>query len=358
MDRASSLPFPGSRTLAQWWRRLEPRRPQALWVGYWYLHRVEAPVVTTRGKPLDPLGRLLLRALILEQLEACRGSGACLRRLQERMYLPGAVLQQMLRGLKRDGLVAGDGSGWWATERGRIVAERDDAATEMVERHVFPFAERPDSEGRRSLPPHYLPIAECPGMPWVVGAAEHFDPALLTECLSRPVEWKETFDFASAGTRLVVEAESSVEGRSVIVDRPGCLFLALVWTDADELLGFPAAPGGWTLFDDEPALRLSAAARSVWPALTEMPAETDLAEAWAVWCRQRSVPPAEISACRLRWTGGYLDVAVPARLEQRLRDARSDVFKGEAWLLPGAGHVRPAAALRLRTAARADADAG
>lgn len=357
MDRASSLSFPGSRTLAQWWRRLQPHRPRALWVGYWYLHRVEAPFISHRHVPLEPLARLLLQALALEQPEACCGRGECLRRLQARLHVPGAVLQQMLRGLEHDALVAGDAHGWSATEHGRAASEHDECVQKLTERRIVPFAERPDAEGRRLLPPHFLPVAECAAVPWMVGDEERFDPALLAECLAQPVRWKEAIGFPADAVRLDDGAEPDAEGRGVIVDRPERAFLAVTLTDADELLGFAATPTGWELAD-EPALRLPATARSAWPALAEAPDEADLAEAWAVWCRQRSVPPAETAACRLRWAGGHLDVMAPPRLEQRLRDARSDVFKGEAWLLLGAAHVRPAAALRLHTAARADADAG
>ena len=44
MNAVTSLPFPNARTLAGWWRLLAPQRPLALWVGYLFLHRVEALV--------------------------------------------------------------------------------------------------------------------------------------------------------------------------------------------------------------------------------------------------------------------------------------------------------------------------
>ena len=45
--------------------------------------------------------------------------------------------------------------------------------------------------------------------------------------------------------------------------------------------------------------------------------------------------------------GIHLRVAPPARLLERLRAARSDALKGEAWLLAGEGPVRRAAVVEL-----------
>jgi hypothetical protein len=42
-------------------------------------------------------------------------------------------------------------------------------------------------------------------------------------------------------------------------------------------------------------------------------------------------------------------VRVPARLHDRLRSGRSEVLKGEAWLLAGTGRVRMAAPVEIAT---------
>jgi hypothetical protein len=42
-------------------------------------------------------------------------------------------------------------------------------------------------------------------------------------------------------------------------------------------------------------------------------------------------------------------VQAPPRLVQRLQAAKSDLFKGDAWLLVGDGYFRAAAQLVIRT---------
>ena len=67
MDRASSLIYPGSRTLAGWWRQLAPLQPKAIAMGYGFLHRIEAAVNVVTQEPIDPLVHLVLQALALEK---------------------------------------------------------------------------------------------------------------------------------------------------------------------------------------------------------------------------------------------------------------------------------------------------
>src|SRR5436309_1662012 len=53
MDSASSLAYPGSRVLAGWCRQLQPHAPAALWVGYLWVHRVEALLGESVQQPLS-----------------------------------------------------------------------------------------------------------------------------------------------------------------------------------------------------------------------------------------------------------------------------------------------------------------
>ena len=61
MNPAPPLPFPGSRTVAAWWRELAPHRPLRLWLSHLLIHRVEAQVEVLRPYPL---GGLRLEVLI------------------------------------------------------------------------------------------------------------------------------------------------------------------------------------------------------------------------------------------------------------------------------------------------------
>jgi hypothetical protein len=357
MQSASQLPYPGSRTLAQWWRQLQPFQPSAYWVCYVYVHRIEATVRMAQNRRIEPLARLLLQALRLEPAASpCCGQGECLHHLQQRLQLPAAVLHRILLSLEQDALIEAKSQGsWTTTERGLRALELQEYPIVGHQRWVFPFVERVNDRGRRLLPPHYLPLAECPCSPWQVEAGETFEPVLLPESLSQPLSWKQEFGFPSGVEQ--VEVAASPLWRQVIVDRPEKALLMLVLPRGErELLGFSVRVENWTLLD-EPALRLSLPpAQALWPVLRESPETGALREAWVGWCRQRSLPVGEAEACELTYQPGHLDVQAPERLLQRLRSARSDVFKGESWLLLGEGHLRPAVVLRVHARSRADAE--
>src|SRR5262245_6524901 len=103
MDRASSLIFPGSKTLAGWWRQLAPYQPLALWVGYAYVHRIEATVQVLTARPLEPLAALVLQAIDVEQ---SAGAKVGAPELADRLRLPEAILQHVVRGLIDAGLLS------------------------------------------------------------------------------------------------------------------------------------------------------------------------------------------------------------------------------------------------------------
>jgi hypothetical protein len=71
-------------------------------------------------------------------------------------------------------------------------------------------------------------------------------------------------------------------------------------------------------------------------------------EAWRDWCRQKQLPAGEVESCTLTCAAQRLEVSAPPRLVQRLQAAKSDLFKGDAWLLVGDGYVRSAMQLSLR----------
>jgi hypothetical protein len=70
-------------------------------------------------------------------------------------------------------------------------------------------------------------------------------------------------------------------------------------------------------------------------------------EGWRSWCRQRHLPGNEVASCEVKYRAPRLEVQAPERLVQRLRAAKSDLLKGEAWLLVGDGYMRTAALLTL-----------
>ena len=72
-------------------------------------------------------------------------------------------------------------------------------------------------------------------------------------------------------------------------------------------------------------------------------------DAWRSWCKQRQLPTNEVEICSLNYRPPRLEVQAPPRLIQRLQAAKSDLFKGEAWLVIGDGYLRTAALLTMRS---------
>jgi hypothetical protein len=332
--------------LLGWWRELARWNPQQLGFAHLEVQRVEALVGVTRPIDLGPLESALLESVV-------RGAEATAADL----HLDPALLTALLRDLAERGLLEPAGSApagrpaWMPTDAGREAA-RSGTAGPTRERMAFHFA--PGLAGRRE--PHYLPLEG-----WRIGnpppaglAAEggRFD-LLLEECIRQPAEWKARFGFPAE----VREVHASAQGgpvsdpHSVMLACRARLLLVLIEVAGEPgcagLLGFAVRADGWALEGEAPVLSLREGWRELFPEMAgPLPEETWRA-AWRSWCQQRILPPSEVEACRLEPAGHRLRVHAPARLVARLRNARSDAMKGEAWLLAETGSVRPAALLEV-----------
>jgi hypothetical protein len=343
MDRASSLIFPGGKTLAGWWRQMLPRQPQAVWVGYGYVHRIEAPVNVLRAQPVEPFTHLMLQALALDRADSVGVAG-----LQKRLGLPAAVVQRVLIGMESAGFVArSDAIGWRISALGADALRCQQYHRPAQERRVFPFLERLDSSGQRLGPPRYLPLGECVATAWQVDEPHRFDVAWLRTAIAQPREEAGASPFP-ADVQSLVNSTATEPWQQVIVDRPERVLLLLVRANsggAAEMLGFAIKVDGWTLCDQTPVLCLPATAI---PPELALPVTTEAwHEAWRSWCRQRQLPMNEVEACTINYSAPRLEVQPPPRLLQRLQAAKSDLFKGDAWLLVGDGYVRQAAQLAV-----------
>ncbi len=340
MDRASSLIFPGSKTLVGWWRQLAPYQPHGFWIGYAFLHRIEAPVNVVCAQPIDPLAHLVLQALALEPTSAG---------LEARLRLPAPVVQRVLADMQETGLLTrSPPDRWLATELGSGALRQRHFPVQARQRRTFTFLESADAGGQRLGPAQFLPIAECAHADWQVDEAHRFDVAWLQASIAQSADWKQTCGFPLDVEALATDAPSEA-GQHVIVDRPERVLLALILAgpeEAREVRAFAVKVDGWTLFEREPVLRLPAAA-CVLSADELAPAVWQ--EAWRSWCRQRQLPTNEVEICALNFQSPRLEVQPPGRLVQRLQAAKSDLFKGEAWLLVGDGYVRTAAQLSMRS---------
>lgn len=365
MTAAAPLVFPGSRVLAGWWQQLAPVRPQSLWVGYLLLHDVEALTNVSRARRLDQFGRLILQALALGD----RGTASA---VAERLQLGPQLVRQVLQRLAGEGLARVNGGGHWRpTSLGRDAATQGDYPGLDHERRRFVFVE----SGRPDRPPHFLSLNDAGCSPWLTGDDWRFDAGLLHACVRKPLEWKQRHGFpldvegiVSAGCEGAAPApEEEPEAgtvlplprslcrppdwQRVVVDRPQCLLAALVRVPAegggDCLVGLPVRADNWVMQADSPAFCLGAEWREVFAELEEEPSDEAWRLAWRAWCQPRRLPPAEVDACVLERQGHRLLLRTTKRFIDRLRAARSDVLRGEAWVLAGSDRIRPAALLEL-----------
>lgn len=335
MDRASSLIYPGSKTLAGWWRQLAPLKPETIGIGYVFLHRIEAPVNVRAELLLDPFTRLVLQALTLEP-----AGDFSVSRLQERLRLPAPMVQRVLAGMHGEGLLA---NGCTLTERGVRGLAAGAVPVSLPKRRTFAFLEQLDPMGQRLGPPQFVPLAECAGVAWPVDETHRLDTALLTGCIEQSATWKQ-----ATGFPLDIEplAETMTESwQQVVIDRPERVMLVVIRVN-NEVLGFAVKVDGWTLFDRAPVLRLPSAA--LFPELAQSCPMLVWQEAWRGWCKQRNLPANEVEICALHQQGSRLEVQAPPRLVQRLQAAKSDLFKGDAWILVGDGYLRTAVQLVMR----------
>src|SRR5262249_53355125 len=138
--------------------------------------------------------------------------------------------------------------------------------------------------------------------------------------------------------------------RRVILDaveeRPLGFIQTAKKSGAPILIGFSVRADGWAMLP-EPVLELSNGWEEALPDLAAEPSPAMWRQAWRAWTHPRGLAPADVQACRLEHGDHRLIVHAPPRLIERLRAARSDAVKQEAWLLAGAGRTRLAAQLEL-----------
>jgi hypothetical protein len=338
MTVPAPLVFPGSRTLAGWWRQLTSWQPRSWWVGHILLHRVEALAEVRPLTPLDPLHRLVLQVLAL-------APNASVEALDQRLNLGRQLLNQLLRTLQHDGLTTTESERCVLTERGRLAQQQGEYERTIYERRSFSFA---DSENA-SRPPLFLSIDPALCVPWNAGEGWQFSPALLAECVAQPPEWKQRFGFPRDVRKIVT---ASGEGsppawQRVIVDRPERLPAVVVQAEDQRLLGFAVRQDSWSLQSEEPVFTFDRNDPEVLPQLVDGPTVANWQLAWQSWCQPRSLTGLGAEDCTLMPEGHRLRVKVPARLLERLRATRSEALKGEAWLLSGGGRLRAAALVEI-----------
>jgi hypothetical protein len=335
--------WPSSRHLLGWWRDLADLGPQRLWVGRLPIHRVEALAAVRRRKSLDPLRRALLRFLSVSPASVPAGGESPWSALQ----VEPAFLGQLLRGLAAQGLVESGAGNEVLTAAGRLALEEGTVLEAGCERRTFTFVDRTAAQH----PPHFLPLA-----PTAAGTPAEgwpFDPAVLADCARRDTAWKARWGFPAEVEAILLpggpdEAEVP-DWQRVVLDRPEEVTALLVERLPAALTAFAVQPPNWVLQHAAPILELGQGWEEALGDLAATPTAEQWKQAWQAWCQPRSLPPAEVEACRLEVAGHLLRVQAPHRLVERLKATRRDAVKQEAWLLAGAGRSRAAARISLES---------
>lgn len=358
MSLVSSLAFPGSKTLAGWWRQLAIHQPRAFGVGYLFVHRIEAPVWTDKTKRIEPLVQLLLQAVHRQTTNTGLQAGDSLAGIDAHLHLGRQILFQVLNSLTAEGLTTRDGHGRWnLTLKGSHALAHGDYPTETSERRTFHFVERLDAAEQRTLQPHFVNLRSDGGQGWTAADSCLFDVNFLRASIEQSVEWKRRFEFPAEVRRLVEDADDLSDEtaeahlwKNVIVDRLERFLTA--WTlvaGQDEhfcLMLYPARQDGWSLNSTETLLRI-AEWSELFPGLNAAPTLEQLKKAWLLWASSRGLPDTEAQACELSLAGHRLQVRAGQTIVERLKKAKSDVFKGDTWLLIGDGALRTAVLLQV-----------
>jgi hypothetical protein len=331
MTAAPSLTWPGSRVLAGWWPLLGRWQPRCLWLHHLLLHRVEALVAVARSPSLDLLNRLLLEALTSGPQP---GAG-----LASRLGLDHSFLNRMLAELRGLGLVHSEPEGtWWPTDAGRQALAGTQSVCTLLERRTFWFTEGDARHpGVRFLPLEHPPASAELESGWP------FDVRLLHDCIARPMEWKQQNGFPT-DVHSLIDTPGPGEWQRVILVQPQQMLTLTVQSQDEHLLGFVTQPPAWSIQTERPVLMLRGGWRDALPELEE-PDLGEWRKAWRQWGQPRGLPVGEIEACHLERSGAALRVRAPRPLLERLRAARSDALKGEAWLLAGLNERTRAAAV-------------
>ena len=346
MSAAFAPSWPGSRVLLGWWRELAGRQPQQMSVGHLLLHRVEALVRIRRSHSLDRWQHALLR--VANTRVPCGGEPI---NFLNDLQIDTQILGQLVRELTVNGLLYRNGEGLWQmTPAGHRTLESGVLSDTDEERRTFVFADN----STLGLPPHFLPL-ERPLQPILApeATAYSFDVTHVEACFRQKADWKARHRFPSDVEALLPPRGGDApvaNWRRVILDSVAYhsfVFLRVAEANgASSLLGFPVSPESWTL-EAKPLLALGEGWEEVLPDLTAEPSLELWRQAWRDWSHPRGLPPDEVEACRLERIDHRLLVHAPPRAIDRLRAARSDSVKQEAWLLAGEGRARLAAQIEL-----------
>jgi hypothetical protein len=348
MTAAPPFAFPGSRSLAGWWRQLAPYHPRSWWVAHLLLHRVEAPVRVTRTMVPDPFALWMLDAL------QCH-AGATPEKLNLSLPLGVPVIRQVLRQLKKDNLVEADAANTWKpTPLGHEARLQRKYACPAYQRRKFYF------HHDETASPLFMNLTNPPTVPWPAGEAWQFDWNRLQECIARPIEWKRDHGFPPDIEEVIADSDGSFAGgsnpeigRRGIGCQPEYLSVVLLKAKTasrnDHLLGFGFNPTEWTLNVTKPVLDWPLSKLDSFSELIPQPATEQWREVWTEWGKENGLSDAELADSTLEPRDFRLRVFAPRSVLDKLRAMRNEVLRGEVWLLTRSDRIRAAGLLDIGT---------
>lgn len=354
MSAAFVPSWPGSRILLGWWRELADRKPLQMRISRLLLHHIEALVRVRQSRILDRWQRALLGLADTRMPH----NGELISSLTD-LQMDSQVLGRLVRELADSGLLQPCGAeSWQMTPAGRHALQTGSLSIAVEERRNFAFVDN----SALGLPPHFLSLSggrrllemgSAPGTEALRSQEHPFDAGSLSACIGQGPEWKARFRFPIDVEELLSpqpDESPAFNWRRVLVDSveqgPFVFIQTAQASAAPQLFGFSVRPEGWTL-EADPLFTLPDGWKEALPDLAVEPSLRMWRQAWQEWSHPRSLPPAEVAACRLERLDHRLLVHAPLRLIERLRTARSDAVKQESWLLAGDGRTRLAAQIEL-----------
>ncbi len=285
MSHGPDLPLPSARALQGWWRELAGLRPGRLWFGRLLFHHLDALVEIAHAAVLDPLQRVLLRAIAAD---------APLSSFDPQ------VRTRLLHELAHAGLLGAGGTNGSLSPAGRSAVATGSFTRIDRARRSFWFV---DNTGC-AQPPQFL----LPQRPLESGATPDgwsFPPESLAEQVRRSAEWKQRHHFPEDVQTIVDLAAAPGDWRAVMLDRTE-QFLGVVVEALEDsaLTAYAVRPDTWGVECDAPAFTLSAPWQEVLPDLAVELSADDWRQAWLQWCQPRGL--AEADACILEREGQRL----------------------------------------------------
>jgi hypothetical protein len=347
--------------LAGWWRQLASHKPQRLWFIDWLVHRFEVLSRCRRTEALHPLQLLILEGIRLDsageaanshsRIATAKKTGYSTNSLQptsstaieiaRRLGLDNGVVSGLLLEAVRNGLAEASFEGGCAlTEAGRAALASGHCTRVNFERRAFYVGNEPATFLPLTRHGHATSISEMPPAPLEV----------LRACVDRPLEWKEKVGFPSEVVSIMDMSTTLPPNTEywmrIPVDHPERLLAAMIRTTDGRVLAFPVRTEDWTL-RLEPVMNLSSdGSVELLPHLSH--SVEDWRRPWSNWCRTiRGISAAEAESATLEVADHRLLVKAP-QLADRLRLARSELSRGEAWLLSGGSQTREALQIELR----------